>query len=236
MQKFLSYLLPNFCALCARQSRDGICPACEADYFPYIANRCRKCALPLSDTKANTCGACLASTPDFDRTFVCCNYVAPIDNLVLGLKFGHQLRFAKPIAEFLEKSIHRNSTFLQGSTTLFCPVPLSRQRLSTRGFNQSLEIARSVTLPKDSILLADLIWRLKDTIQQSSLHPDDRNRNVRGAFFINPALRNHIQGKHIAIIDDVITTGATLNEIAKLMKQAGAKSVSNFVFARTIWH
>ncbi len=206
------------------------------DYFSRNTRRCDQCGIPLYSKIDSTCGNCIKTPPFFDATFVSCNYSAPIDSLVLGLKFGHQLHMATLIAGFLEETIQSNLKHMPTNPAIFCPVPLSRQRLITRGFNQSLEIARPINLPDGGILIPDLIWRLKNTLQQSSLHPDDRQRNVRGAFFTNPALAHQIQGQHLAVIDDVITTGTTLNAIAKLLKQAGAVRVTNFVFARTTWH
>lgn len=236
MRNLLQLLLPNQCALCQQTCERGICEECEKDYFSKSIRRCHQCAIPLNSKFDSTCGQCLKKPPYFDATFVSCNYSAPIDSLVLGLKFGHHLHLAELIAGFVEQTIHSSLENMPESPTIFCPVPLSRQRLISRGFNQSLEIARPIKLPPDGILIPDLIWRLKNTLQQSSLHPDDRYLNVRGAFFINPALTSLVQGQHLALIDDVITTGTTLNAIAKLLKQAGAVRVTNFIFARTIWH
>ncbi|WP_395004958.1 ComF family protein [Undibacterium sp.] len=236
MQNLLQYVLPHHCALCTLISKQGICDACRTDYFPSNRVRCLQCGIPLNSRSDNRCGACLKEPPHFDRTLVSCDYLAPVDSLVLGLKFGRDLRYAKLIAEQLESIVIRH--FTQTSTTphIFCPVPLSRQRLIARGFNQSLEIAKNLKLPPNNKLAPNLVWRLKETLQQSSLHPDDRYHNVRGAFFTNPECREEIDGKHLVVVDDVITTGTTLNEIARVLKQAGAISVSNLVFARTTWH
>jgi ComF family protein len=237
MQKLLQYLLPHHCALCTLISEQGICEACHTDYFDTSRVRCIQCGIPLLHSHVDIrCGTCMKESPNFDRTFVSCDYIAPVDSLVLGLKFGHNLRYAKLIAEQLQPIVIEH--FANTSTTphIFCPVPLSRQRLIVRGFNQSLEIAKNLHLPQNTSLATNLAWRLKDTLQQSSLHPDDRHQNVRGAFFVNPEYRDEIENKHLVVIDDVITTGTTLNEIARVLKQAGAISVSNLVFARTIWH
>jgi ComF family protein len=236
MQNLLHLLLPNQCALCQQTSERGICTECEVDYFSKNIRRCEQCGIPLNSKIDSRCGNCIKTPPFFDATFVSCNYNAPIDSLVLGLKFGHHLHMATLIAGFLEQTIHSSLKHMPANPAIFCPVPLSRQRLITRGFNQSLEIARQIKLPAGGILIPDLIWRLKNTLQQSSLHPDDRYRNVRGAFFPNPALAYQIQGRHLAVIDDVITTGTTLNAIAQVLKQAGAVRVTNFIFARTTWH
>lgn len=236
MQKLLQYLLPHHCPLCTLTSEQGICEACRVDYFPSNRVRCLQCGIPLSSRIDIRCGTCLKEPPHFDRTLVSCDYIPPVDSLVLGLKFGRNLRFAKLIAKQLEPIVIQHFTETSTLPNIFCPVPLSRQRLVGRGFNQSLEIAKNLKLPLNNTLTSNLVWRLKDTLQQSSLHPDDRSHNVRGAFFANPEFRETIDGKHLVVVDDVITTGTTLNEIARVLKQAGAISVSNLVFARTIWH
>lgn len=236
MQKLLQHLLPHHCAICTFISKHGICEACHADYFPSNRVRCLQCGIPLLSSCIDIrCGACLKEPPYFDRTLVSCDYIAPVDSLVLGLKFGRNLRFAKIISEQLAPIVIQHLANISTNSHIFCPVPLSRQRLITRGFNQSLEIAKHLKLPANIRLVPNLVWRLKDTLQQSSLHPDDRYHNVRGAFFANPEFRETIEGKHLIVIDDVITTGTTLNEMARVLKQAGAISVSNLVFARTIW-
>lgn len=237
MQNLLQHLLPHHCALCTFISKQGICEACRADYFPSHRVRCCQCGIPLLNSHIDIrCGACLKDPPRFDRTLVSCDYIAPVDSLVLGLKFGRNLLNAKLISEQLEPIIIQHLSTTSTTPHILCPVPLSRQRLIARGFNQSFEIARNLKLPANISLVPNLVWRLKDTLQQSSLHPEDRYHNVRGAFFANPEFRETIEGKNLIVIDDVITTGTTLNEIARVLKQAGAISVSNLVFARTIWH
>ena len=118
---------------------------------------------------------------------------------------------------------------------LICPIPLGPQRLISRGFNQSLEIAKPLGSNLGIPVQRDLLLRIRDTQQQSSLHPDARQKNVRHVFMLHPDHSTLVLGKHIALVDDVITTGTTLNEAAKVLKRFGAKRVSNFVFARTIW-
>lgn len=237
MRKLLPYLLPYQCALCTFISKQGICEACRADHFPSNRVRCRQCGIPVLNSHTDIrCGACLKEPPYFDRTLVSCDYIAPIDSLVLGLKFGRNLRYAKLISVQLEPILTQHFDNTSMTPQILCPVPLSPQRLITRGFNQSLEIAKHLKLPSNIRLVPKLVWRLKDTLQQSSLHPDDRYHNVRGAFFVNPEFRDAVEGQHLLVIDDVITTGTTLNEMARVLKHAGAISVTNLVFSRTIWH
>ncbi|MFZ6800943.1 ComF family protein [Undibacterium sp. Di24W] len=171
--------------------------------------------------------------PYFDRTIVACNYKPPIDHLVLALKFGHRLGLAKAFAKELRNQISYMSQ--EALPDLICPIPLGAQRLAARGFNQSLEIARPLGNDLGIPVRYNLLLRLRDTLQQSSLHPDARHKNVKNAFTVNPEMCSLIRGRHVAIVDDVITTGTTLNEAAKVLKRFGANKVTNFVFARTIW-
>ncbi|MBC3873703.1 ComF family protein [Undibacterium flavidum] len=236
MQTLLEYLLPGSCALCKMRSKTSICDGCLQDYMLNTAHRCQQCALPLTALGDKRCGTCLKDTPDFDTTLVAVQYDAPVDSLVLGLKFGAKLNYAGIIAQQLADAILRQSTLSPVLPSLLCPVPLSRGRLANRGFNQALEISRPLSRRLGIPLQADLLWRTKETLQQSSLHPDARHKNIQGAFTVNPVWHTAIHGRHIAVIDDVITTGTTLNEIAKTLKRYGAARVSNFVFARTNRH
>jgi ComF family protein len=229
-------LLPNYCAICKNQSENLICVQCQKEFFPNQNYRCPCCAIPIpasAPASNHLCGECLKKRPTFDRTIVACNYLPPIDHLVLALKFGHQLGLAKAFAKELRNQISNMSQ--EALPDLICPIPLGAQRLVARGFNQSLEIAKPLGNDLGIPVRHNLLLRLRDTLQQSSLHPDARHKNVRNAFTVNPEMCSLIQGRHVAIVDDVITTGTTLNEAAKVLKRFGASKVSNFVFARTIW-
>lgn len=229
---FLS-LLPNYCALCKMQSAISICAACQTDFMRDDCLRCLQCALPLTTPHDQLCGACLKDPPSFDTSLVCSHYAAPLDGLVLGLKFAAKLNYAGIIAQQLALVIQREWANSAKPPALLLPVPLSKQRLISRGFNQAVEIARPLSRQLDIPMQTNLLWRTKETLQQSSLHPDERHKNIQGAFTVNPAWRTSIEGQHIAVIDDVMTTGTTLNEVAKVLKRYGAARVSNLVFART---
>lgn len=194
-----------------------------------------QCAIPLSAPDSHQrCGDCLTSVPSFDHTVVACNYAAPMDQLILAYKFGHRLAIASLFAEMLRDAALKEHQ--QSLCDLLCPVPLGRQRLVDRGFNQSLEIAKPLSRHLGVTLYPQLLRRSRETAQQSSLHPDDRHKNVRNAFTLDSTCMESIRGKHVGVVDDVITTGTTLNEIAALLKRFGAAKVSNYVFARTPLH
>ncbi|MFZ6648775.1 phosphoribosyltransferase family protein [Undibacterium sp. TJN25] len=233
----LSALLPSACALCGEHGKLVVCAACHAAFLNVRLTRCMQCALPLprEDTGGSSrCGACLTDTPAFDHTVAACNYAAPLDQLVLNLKFAHHLALAPVFSAVLRDAIlEQRGTPLPDLLTM---VPLGQNRLAERGFNQALEIARPLARHLGISLEPLLLNRSRETAQQSGLHPDDRQKNVRNAFMLAPAMLDRIKGRHIGIVDDVMTTGTTLNEIAAMLKRFGAARVSNYVFARTLPH
>jgi ComF family protein len=188
----------------------------------------------MAGDQRSTCGECLSTPPHFDQTIVATDYSAPFDQLVLALKFGHRLPLATLFSDLLRDAILRQAE--QDLPQILCPVPLGAQRLRERGFNQSLEIAKPLASQLGITLQSALLRRVRDTVQQSGLHPDARQKNIRNAFTLNDTAIELVQGKHIGLIDDVMTTGTTLNEIAALLKRFGAAKVSNYVFARTARH
>lgn len=194
-----------------------------------------QCAISLSTSDNHQhCGDCLSKKPNFDCTIAVCDYAAPADQLILAYKFGHRLAIGNLLSDMLCDAILKEHT--QSLCDLLCPVPLGRERLKDRGFNQSLEMAKPLSRHLGVLLYPQLLCRNRETAQQSSLHPDERINNVRNAFTIDSNTIELIQGKHIGIVDDVMTTGTTLNEIAGLLKRFGAAKVSNYVFARTPQH
>lgn len=229
IKKSISYLIPSTCLLCEAEGEQLICSGCFAQFFSATINRCVSCALPIfvHDTH---CGVCLKNPPAFDSTTVACDYVAPFDQLVLALKFGHRLAVASAIADLLARAV------VKEIPDLFIAVPLSSQRLAQRGFNQALEIAKPLAHKLDRPIYSNLLRRVRDTQAQTLLHPDQRQKNILHAFSPNNDYADKIRGRHIGVVDDVMTTGATLHEIATCLKQHGAARVSNIVFARTPPH
>lgn len=253
----LNRLLPNACALCGGDSDDALCAGCEEQFFGAAAviARCICCANPLigagvvgpgetagaiapvtvPDRAAAVgllCGVCLRSSPAFDRTLVAADYVLPIDQLVLQLKFGHRLALAPLCARLLRDAVLRQDDI--ALPALLCPVPLGPRRLAERGYNQALEIARPLARSMGVALEARLVHRVHETAAQSSVTPAERQANIAGAFAVPDAAL--VAGRHIGVVDDVMTSGRTLNELAATLKRHGAARVSNFVFARTPPH
>ncbi len=227
--------LPHFCALCHSPGSSGLCDSCQARYFAGEQARCRQCAHQLAESKnaIRLCGACLKRPPAFDRIIAAADYAPPVDQLVQSLKFGSRLALAPLFATLLDHAIQKDYPENMDCPSLMAPVPLSDERLVTRGFNQALEIAKPLSRLRGISLVPHLIERIRDTPPQTVISLKARRKNIRGAFVINDAFKAQIQGAYIAIVDDVLTTGETMGELARVLKQAGAAQVSGFVFART---
>ena len=227
--------VPSSCALCGITGDDTLCNGCRAQFFSQAQHRCVQCAIPLREVTAATatrCGGCLKQPPAFDATVVATDYAPPVDRLVLELKFGSQLALAPLFAHMLRDSllqVHKTAL-----PTWLTAVPLGTQRLAERGFNQALEIARPLSHAIGIKLDPHLTFRLRDTDAQALLHPDERHKNIRRAFAVSNDAIDRVRGQHIGVVDDVITTGETLNEMAATLKRFGAVRVTNFVFARTL--
>ena len=221
MREFLSNLLfGGSCFLCRGAARGILCPACDADLPRLAGTLCPRCALPSPG--AALCGRCLADAPRYDATVAALAYRFPADTLVHALKFRSQLALAPLMGDLLIEAIRER-------IDLVVPVPLSRERLRERGYNQAAEIARHVARERRARLELTIVIRERNTRAQADLPWSDRARNVRGAFRCERSL----DGAAIAVVDDVMTTGATLDELAATLKRAGAARVVNWVVART---
>ncbi|HEX2603997.1 MAG TPA: ComF family protein [Oxalicibacterium sp.] len=225
--------LPSSCVLCGIAGPDNLCTPCHRRYFSRERPRCSQCGLPLGDSDPGTgrCGECLQNDRSFDATVVVADYAAPVDHLVLALKFGSQLALAPLFGHLLRDAMlqYRGSAL----PDMLIPVPLGAARLAERGFNQAQEIAKALARAIAVPLAADLLERTRDTLTQSTLPLNQRQGNVRNAFVVTPGGADILCGKHVAVIDDVMTTGETLNEIAATLKRHGAACVTNLVFSRT---
>jgi len=229
----LSAHLPSSCALCATDCRENLCADCRDRYFDRTRVRCPQCGIPIGTVASDSgrCGDCMQHSRQFDATVVATDYAAPVDHLVLGLKFGGQLALAPLLGALLHEAIVHQPGL--PALPLLTVVPLSMQRLVERGFNQSLEIARPLARALNASLVPALLHRTRETQMQATLPPDERYRNVHGAFVVAGGSTEHLRGQHIGVVDDVMTTGETLDEIAATLKRCGATRVTNLVFART---
>ncbi|WP_219116542.1 ComF family protein [Janthinobacterium sp. UMAB-56] len=226
-------VLPAQCALCGIGCPEVLCPPCRAQYLGLLRPRCRQCANPLDDV-ALLCGRCLHQRPAYDATVTAFDYAAPVDQLLLQLKFGARLALAPLFAQLLHVAIQQHAAWV--APHLLCPVPLGPARLAQRGYNQALEIARPLARLLDVQLQPRLALRVRETPAQSGMAPQERQANLAHAFAIAPEHAALLQGCHVGIVDDVMSSGHTVNALAAACKGAGAARVSILVVARTPPH
>lgn len=207
--------------LCVAPTAHAVCAECARD-LPWLGQACPRCALPTG--AGHACGACAAHPSRIDAARSCFEYRYPLDRLVQRFKFAGDLATGRWLGERLAASLEGESAGL-----LVVP-PLGRARLRERGFNQALELARIVARRLDVPCAPQGLGRVRETDPQPGLTRRERARNMRGAFRCDAA----VDGLHVAIVDDVLTTGATAQEIARVLKAAGAARVSVWTVARAL--
>ncbi|MBD5802065.1 DNA utilization protein GntX [Azoarcus sp. Aa7] len=214
-------LMPNECFVCGQGARSAlVCGACREN-LPRLATVCPVCALPSGEDLI--CGSCQRAEPAFDATAAALPYVFPVDRLVQALKYGRRLALARFLSGLLEPLVPP-----QGPAVVV-PMPLHPGRLRERGFNQAAEIARPLARAWGLPFETAAVERVRDTAPQASLPWLERRRNMRGAF----RCHGSFDGRTVVVVDDVMTTGATLDELARTLKSHGAARVVNRVVART---
>ncbi len=221
----LDWLLPPACALCEAPGA-LLCPPCLAE-LPALGPACRRCALPLPADPGGLCGPCLRRSPPFEALVAPFAYGPPLDRLLQALKYGGRLELARPLGERLAVS------WLAAGPPpeLLLPVPLHPRRLRQRGFNQALELARAAARRAGLPLAPHLLRRIRDTLPQAALDARARRANVRGAFVLAAGLEGV---RRVALVDDVVTTGHTVAELARLLRRAGVEEVRVWAAARAL--
>lgn len=217
------------CEVCRQWDRGSLCADCIARYAA-PRPRCARCGLGLG-LPAPACGACLRDAPPHERTVCVADYDHPWDALIAAFKFHGRPELAMALAQRLVAAVRDADGPLP---TLVLPVPLSPQRLAERGYNQAWELARRVASALELGADATLLQRPVDQeTHQAELTRAERLRNLQGAFMVDPHRRAAIDGQQVALVDDVMTTGATLHQAANALLRAGAASVQAWVLART---
>ena len=216
-------MIPPTCLLCGAASTRPLCPGCHAELPWHRQPQCPQCATPTPG--GQVCGACLRHPPAFDRTHAALAYAFPFDRLIPRLKYQGQLAIAPVLGECLLQAVEQAP-----AAAALIAMPLHPARIRERGFNHASEIARVLSRRLGVPLDRDSCQRVRDTPPQMALKYDARQRNVRGAF----SCRDDVQGLHVAIVDDVMTTGTSLDELARTLRRAGAREVSCWVVARTL--
>jgi ComF family protein len=222
-------LAPATCVLCGGEGAVGrdLCIGCEAD-LPDNDLACAVCAEPLPDGvgRSARCGACLIDPPPFETSFVPFRYAYPLDRLVLGLKFRNQLACGRVLGELFARRLLSSGGTLPEAVV---PVPLAPRRYRERGFNQATELALAIHRLTGVCVRTDVAVRQRETAEQAGLDRNARRKNMRGAFAaVRPLL-----ARHIAILDDVVTTGSTVGELTAVLRRAGAERVEVWAIART---
>lgn len=224
VRRSFAALLAQDCLLCGAQSAASLlCAACQEDLPRLPDTRCPCCALPTP--RGEVCGQCLARPPHYDSTVAAFRYSFPIDKLVQSFKYGHRLAlggyFGRQLAAIADGGL---------GADLIVPLPLHPVRLRERGFNQALELARPLARAWRIPIDARSCRRIRHTAAQADLPWRERARNVRGAF----DCASDFTGKRLLLIDDVMTTGSSLDELARTVKLHGAAEVMLLVVARAL--
>ncbi|MGI4856823.1 MAG: ComF family protein [Janthinobacterium lividum] len=251
----LTACLPGQCLICGDAARAALCPCCAHAYWPAATAiaRCAQCGIRLlsggdaARAVLPRCAPCRLAPPAFDATLALADYRPPLDILAITLKFRGRAALAHDLGDRLAAGFtDRIARFLAAGTAvggeraatpdivpdLLLPAPLSRRRLVRRGYNQAWELTRRLARQTGMSANPTLLLR-EHTAAQSDLSLATRQSNMRRAIRLAPHAAACIAGAHIGVVDDVMTTGATLDAAARVLKAAGARRVSNFVIFRT---
>lgn len=227
--RLLALIWPPCCVLCGRAGRVpdiDLCSGCEGD-LPRNEHCCRVCAQPFTGESVGelVCGSCLKQRPRFDASVSPFRYAYPLDHMIRRLKYGRTIVHGRVLGELFARAIgERREPWPEAVV----PVPLAMHRYRERGYNQALVLAEHVASQLNLPLRTDLVERTRETLVQAGLDQRARRKNVRHAFRVCERLAL----RHVAIFDDVVTTGSTANELARVLKRAGAKRVEVWSIAR----
>ena len=217
--------LPGQCAVCMAWPAEPVCEACVVQ-FAQPRMRCSTCATALASATGQ-CGACVREPPPLDACVAAVAYAFPWSALLLNFKFHGDPGWAASFATLMRSAPWVEPALEQADLVL--PMPLSRERLRERGFNQSLELARRLAPRKVD---SGILLRTLHTVPQSALGRAERMRNVRHAFAVEPARASALDGTRVVLVDDVMTSGASLFAAARTLRHSGARHITAMVLAR----
>lgn len=221
-----SAIIPAQCAVCRAWPSQPLCEACVARFAQPVP-RCQTCALPVAPAIIR-CGTCITQPPPLEACHAAVTYEWPWPDCIASFKFHGNPGWATTLATLM-----RSTPWVEPALErchVVVPMPLSAGRLRERGFNQSLELARRLAPARTD---ATLLLRVKDTPAQASLKRAERLLNMQGVFAVDPLRRARVSGQDVVLVDDVMTSGASLHAAAAVLRQAGASRVTALVFART---
>lgn len=221
----MGWLLPSQCELCRRWCGRPLCHGCVGRHAATVP-RCPRCA--LRQPAGMPCGECLRDPPPFENAICVADYGFPWDRLIADFKFHGRTELAAALAGLMTEA-----SADAAPVSLVLPVPLAPRRLAERGYNQAWELARRIARRRQVAARHDLLTRALEGLHQAELSRAERLANLRAAFVVEPRLRSELRGRRVALVDDVLTTGATAREAARALLQAGAAAVDVWVFART---
>ena len=217
---------PGCCAICRAWPARTICENCSRRFVPELV-RCECCALPVP-AGVTRCGACLLAPPPLDRCLAAVPWAWPWAGLVSRLKFRQEVGLAEPLAALLIRAPGVAVTL--GRAHWVLPIPLAPQRLAERGYNPALLLARALQRERCPV---NWLLRVRDTPPQRGLTRSERMKNVRAAFALAPEGAQAMRDRRVVLVDDVMTTGATLHEAARTLRAAGVREITALVLART---
>lgn len=228
----LDFLLPPTCPICRQKISDpaGLCPKCFSDLEFIGPQRCSVCGRPMDAIVPGmaVCGSCLKNPPPFHQAIAVLKYNDISKKLILAFKHGDHLELTK----LLIKLINQNCSQIIEQNDILIPVPLHWSRLLKRKYNQSAIIAHKLALEHKKVYDPTILKRLKATKSQGHLSPKEREKNVKNVFGVEHS--NRIKNKHVLLIDDVYTTGSTVNECSKILLKAGAKQIDVLTLAKVV--
>lgn len=227
---FVQALFPPTCVLCggAGQLPDfDLCVDCQSE-LPVNRPACERCAEPLQGNpgSAMLCGGCLRRKPHFQLSHCAYRYAYPIDHLVRALKYQGAVEHGRVLGGLLARSLAATRTAGPWPSCIV-PMPLAAQRFRERGYNQAIELGLALGRQLGIPLRTDLVMRNRQTLEQVTLPRKARRKNVRGAFSVTAKF----PVTHVAVLDDVVTTGSTVNEVARTLRRAGARNIEIWAVA-----
>lgn len=229
IHEWLYHLLAGTCLLCGASSHRylDLCTLCETE-LPWIVNACERCALPTPENQT-ICGACLTNPPPYRHSICLFSYSPPIDYLIHQFKYQNNLAVGRVLGSLLAMSVKLHYHPQMDLPEIMVPVPLHKRRLRERGFNQAVELGTVISDTLSIPVNNRLCRRIRDTPAQQSLKRKERTANIQDAFVLN----NHPGVNHLALVDDVVTTGTTISELSRLLRRAGVPNIDVFALART---
>jgi ComF family protein len=237
VKKILDFIFPPNCIICSEIDHSSrypfLCSRCISDFKPILTPLCTICGSPFfsSDTERHTCLACLNSKPRFDGSRSAGIYEGTLEKALKAFKYGRARQLAKPLADFI---LSRSESFIDEiHFDLVVPVPTGPRKLKERGFNQALLIARLISKKLGHHLNFENLYKSRETTPQVEFQINERRKNVQGSFAVRDS--SVFENKSVLLIDDVFTTGSTLNECARVLKKEGkASEVYCLTAAKTV--